>query len=288
VISSIKFNFAKFGLLDKLNQIATLVGSAFLLVLPSAILDALTGQTKRNVGRLETVIPHQIYQQHYGDMGGSSNCTILMSKQKDGLLLHTAPNITPEFVADIQALGVPVQYIFLSNELHETFASAAKEAFPDALVITPKPCRELVQEAVPVDGTVEEHWVTLEKNYGMIKMFQFDDHTCAKAERSFVIELYQGPDLGKKCLFVAQCGFGNMSRSFSLQAKLAGFQGFMSSRGRYFRLFYYVFTKNHAAVKPYWHHMVKSVDDLQLAIFQHGYPIQGKDTQEKLLKFYVY
>jgi hypothetical protein len=148
---------------------------------------------------------------------------------------------------------------------------------------------ELVKKCVQVDGSVEEHLENLENDFGIVKTFKADDNVHATADRSFVVQLYGGDGMTGQCLFVGQCGFGHQAK-FGLRRYLAGFQGILPPRGRYFRMFYWAFTKHDKrhAVNPYWYHMVRSVDDLKVAVFQHGEAIVGEDTKEKLLKFYVY
>mmetsp|Transcript_1095 Transcript_1095/g.1932 ORF Transcript_1095/g.1932 Transcript_1095/m.1932 type:complete len:297 (+) Transcript_1095:46-936(+) len=284
---AIAANFNAFTLVQKIEQICTIVSTMALVFIPVMVTEAITRRPKPNQGRLKTIVNNQIYQQVYC-IGGSTNGTIFMSKKGDALMIHTPPEITKEFLEDIKELGVPVKYIFASNEAHETHVGACKAAFPDAKLITPKPCVEALKACAPVDGTVEDHLEILERDFGFTKMFRADDNVHVGADRSFIVELYGDDDRlkGKNALFVAQCGYGNFHKfDFGLApfGTLAGFNG-----GRYFRMFYWAFTKKHDAVNPYWKHMVQSVDDLNLAVFQHGHPIRGPDTKERLLKFYVY
>jgi hypothetical protein len=295
VQKALSSNFKGCNLFEKLQMIAVVSYTMITVFIPKIVMGKLTGNFNANVGRLKTIVKDQIYQQVYGD----SCSTVLMSRKKDGLLIHTAPQITPNFLADIRSLNAPVKYIYISNEVHEMFAFDAKQAFPDALLITPKPSVELVKRCVQVDGSVEEHLETLEKDFGIVKTFKADDNIHSTADRSFVIQLYG--DMGGdgrttrtgappgQCLFVGQCGYGHFPK-FHLRSYLAGFQGLAPSPGRYFRMFYWAFTKHDKrhAINPYWQHMIRSVDDLKVAVFQHGEAIVGDDTKEKLLKFYVY
>lgn len=279
-------SFRSYNLIEKLQMISTVVSTLVLVFVPDLILETIRGQKKPNRGRLMTVIPNQIYQQKYG-CNGEINGTILKSKRGDALLIHTSPSITPTFLQDVQDLGAPVKYIYVSNEVHETFASQCKEAFPEAKVLTPKPCKKEVEKCVPVDGVVEEYMEVLEQEFGVVKVFKADDNGHAEADRSWVLEIFGANDSPKKhCLFVGQCGYGHFAK-FDLRGYLAGFQG-LFTRGRYFRMFYWAFAKNHKQINPFWNHMVRSVDNLQAVVFQHGDPIMGENTKEQLLKFYVY
>jgi hypothetical protein len=283
VMECMSKNFNSFGLLDKVAQVATTVTAMILVLMPEEILSAL-GIVKdkyANKGRLREVIKNQIYQQPY--KGGGINSTIFKSRNGDALLMHIAPRMSPEFKEDIRRLGAPIKYILISNEAHESLASEAKEAFPDALVIVPAVSKALVEVAVKVDGTIEEHAEKLKKDFGFVETFNGDEIGHCSSERSYAVEIFGSSS--EKVLFVGQCGYGNLPQTFSLV--LAGFSGFLTA-GRFFRMFYYTFTKNHGLVRPFWHNMVNSVDNISAAIFTHGMPINGKDTKEKLLQFYVY
>lgn len=275
-------SFRSHGLLGKLGEIATILVTTIFFIVPQELPLALgLAEPRLNIGRLKTVIEGQIYQQLF--MSGNTHSTVFKSRKGDGLLLYIAPRISSEFLEDIATLGAPVKFIVVSNEAHESYAEDAKTSFPDALVITPKASRNLVEEAVHVDGVLEDHLDTLEKDFGFKKMFRFDENTRCTAERSFEVELFSGGG----CLFVAQCGIGNYS-SFSPGVFASGFQG-LFTRGRYFRMYYYCFTKNHSRIRPFWTHMVKSVDNLKAAVFIHGDPITGNsvDVRGTLLHFHV-
>mmetsp|Transcript_33696 Transcript_33696/g.49134 ORF Transcript_33696/g.49134 Transcript_33696/m.49134 type:complete len:297 (+) Transcript_33696:144-1034(+) len=287
ISSAVAGNWERYTLIEKIQFVGTALTAAFTAFIPLMIVEKITGKKFPNAGRLRCVVNGQIYQQRYG----SSNSTILVNKKKDGLVIHTAPEITADFLADVAQLGVPVKYVMISNEVHETHASAAKDAYPQAKVVCPKVSRELVSQCVPVDATQEDILEELETDFGFVKVFEADDNVTATADRSFLVQLYGDDEnikKGNNCLFVAQCGYGN-NTDFNLMAALGGFQGWFN-RGRYFRMFYWSFTNcaNHAMINPYWKQMVNNSDNLQVAIFQHGNPIVGDDTKEQLLKFYVY
>jgi hypothetical protein len=281
LFAAVAANFKSLPLLGKFKLVGTVLATSFLVVIPEKLLELLTGRVRPNVGRLKTVIPNQIYQQ--ASFRGQTNSTIFVNKKRNGLLIHIAPRITNDFIQDIRYLDAPVKYIVVSNEFHESFAEDAKKKWTDALVITPKSCRDLVEQAVHVDGTLEEHWDTLENDFGFVKQFRFDENSCT-TERSYVVDLFETSNA--QCLFVGQCGIGNYSR-FSLPWWLAGFQGLLT-RGRFFRMYYNCFTTNQQAVRPWWTHMVNSVgNNLEAAVFTHGDFILGKDTRDELLKFRV-
>jgi hypothetical protein len=239
MIGDVKASFQQFGILEKIQQVCVFFSSAVLVFIPVAIVEAISGKRKANVGRLKTVIKGQIYQQSYG-VGASNNATVFMSKKKDALLIHTAPEITAAFVKDIQTLGAPVKYIYICNQFHEEFASDCKAAFPEAKVLAPKPCKDVIAECCPVDGTVEEHLEALEDEFGFTKMFKADDNVRCGCDRSHIVELYGDDDdgggggdddlhNGKNILFVGQCGYGNFRRFdfgiLALFGTLAGFNG---------------------------------------------------------------
>ena len=289
IVSSVSANWKAYGIVQKIQFVGVFFTAAVCTFIPEMILEGIKGRKKFNAGKLKTIVEHQIYQQPFG-AGGSLSSTILMSKTKDALLIHTAPEMTPEFKEAIQALGAPVKYIMISNEVHETHASACKEAYPDAKVLCPKASTKQVEMCgFQVDASFEESMEKLEKEFGFLKTFRGDDNIHSSADRSFVLELYgDGVPKGKKVLFVGQCGYGHFPK-LQLLAAMAGFQGWFT-RGRYFRMFYWAFTtpEGQGRIHEYWNHMVNSVDDLYVAIFQHGSAIVGDDTKSKLLQFYTY
>lgn len=98
-------------------------------------------RNRPNVGRLKTVIKDQIYQQTYG--GGGCNSTLLLSRNKDAILVHIAPHVTMAFLDDVRALRAPPSGIWLfPNEAHESYAPAFVRHFPNAKVLCPKPSAE--------------------------------------------------------------------------------------------------------------------------------------------------
>lgn len=282
--------FHAYGLWDKMALTATFLVTTFCFIIPHKLPEALgLVEPRLNVGRLKTVVKDQIYQQLY--WSGNTQSTIFKSRKGDGLLIYIPPKITQEFLEDIKKLAAPVKYIIAANASHEHFAEDAKKAFPEATVLTPKACRKLVEEAVAVDATIEESMQVLETDFGFTKVFRYDN-CCGMAERSYQVELFASKDEPKKsyCLFVGQCGMGNYSK-FAPTFYLAGFQNLFQPRGRVFRHYYYSFTNDHSAVRPYWMHMIKSIpDNLDVAAFIHGDPIVGSNdsVRGQLLQFYFY
>ena len=290
--------FSNHGLWGKFQQIMTTIVTMMAFVLPQE-LPVMLGLSKPrlNIGRLRCIVPNQIYQQTY--MSGNTNSTIL--KSRDGgkkLLIYIPAKLTPEYIEDIESLKATVKYIVVSNECHDSYADDCHKQFPRAQVLTPAASQSMVEEAVPVDATLESKLPELEKEFGITKMFNYDENTKCTSERSYYIELSDYTDKkddGKKsyCLLVAQCGYGNY---YNIKPGFwfAGFQTLLKPRGRYFRHYYHNFTIDKSKVKSYWNHLVSSRtndNDLKAAIFTHGDPIVGNakaHVRDQLLKFYVY
>lgn len=291
IVTSITAHFSQRDLMGKIQMVTSLVTCMVFVMIPMKIMEVIRGDEKPNMGRLKTIIPDHIYQQTYG--GGITNSTILLSRNKDAILIHIVPNLTSEFLDDLETklYKAPVKYIVISNEAHETFAFQAKARWPDAVVLCPKPSKAAVEMAVKVDAVLEDCMETLEKEFGIVKMFsQFDDCVSTHAERSFVIDLYNN---GGKCLFVGQCGYCNMT-DFSPLLWLTGFQG-LRVRGRLIRQFYWLFVQpnKQGHVNTYWKYIVNSMPEWKAAVFTHGSPIVATTgstvtVKDQLLQFYVY
>ncbi|CAB9507713.1 expressed unknown protein [Seminavis robusta] len=286
--------FHENGLWGKITQVATIFVTMVGFVIPQELSVALgLAEPRRNMGRLTTVVKNQIYQQLF--MSGYTQSTIFKSRQGDALLIYIPPKMTAEFRADVAQLGVPVKYIIAANECHESYAEDCKKAYPEAKVLTPKPSRKLVEEAVAVDATIEESLQMLETEFGFTKMFRYDHNSRCTAERSYQVEIFDTSSSGDKdtsaksyCLFVGQCGMGNYS-ILAPSTLVAGFQSLFQPRGRVFRHYLHCFTKDKSAVRPYWTHMVQSIpDSLDAAVFIHGDPVMGTQVREQLLQFYAY
>ena len=283
-----KENFLAQDWYGKAAQAATTLVTTLFFIVTQKLKVALGFEPDRaNLGRLTTVIPGRIYQQT--SFGGNTQCTVLMNRKKDGLLIYIPARITKEFRQDIENLNAKVQFIVAHNEFHETFADDAKKAWPDAEVLTPKGGEDAVGEAVAIDATLEDRWEVLEKDFGFIKMFRFDENSRCKTERSYLLDLFDDDDNSKQkqCLFVAQCGMGHYKK-FYPHVWLTGFQQLLNPRGRCFRHYYVSFVVDKDAMHPYWVNMVTSSDNLHAAIFTHGDSILGTDTKRQLLGFYSF
>ena len=297
IVSYAASNFQSYGFVRKIQHAVVASSTVAFMFVPIWIHEFFTGRRIHpNRGRLKTIIEGQIYQQTYG-VFHQTNSTIFVNRAKDALLIHTPPEITPDFLADMKRLEIPVKYIFISNDFHETHAGPCKDAFPTATVITPERCKDLVSESCCVDATLESKLDELKEKFGFVKMFKADGTVSCMADRSFIVELFDGDgdsdgDATNKfakqyCLFYGQCGIGNLDptahRILGPLGVLTGFTG-----GRAFRMFYWSFTPDQKAVRPYWTNVVNYSDNLQAAVFQHGKPILGPHTKEELLAFYVY
>ena len=138
---------------EKIQQVVTILVTMVTLIVPQELPIALGLVKKRqNIGRLQTIIPNQIYQQNY--FNGQTNSTIFKSRDGKSLLIYISARLTPEYLDDLAALNATVKYIIVSNECHDSYAYDCKKQFPNAKVITPEVSRKMVEEAVHVDHTL--------------------------------------------------------------------------------------------------------------------------------------
>lgn len=72
-----------------------------------------------------------------------------------GLWVHSAVNLDPSHMAELEALGPP-RVLVVPNGFHRLDAPAWKARYPDIQVVAPAASRAKVEEKLPVDATCEE------------------------------------------------------------------------------------------------------------------------------------